>query len=153
MVDKIKPTVDKTKDALAEAASTLAGFVTASFAMALYEKFLPAGAQKFSPVIGAAGFVPHYVPGAGDNWKAFGNGVVACGAVEVLKKVTSGGDPNGIMSKVNAALPGRGTFNLGNLPLRGPLRGVGATKADERLLHGPAPVRTTRLLTDEMLAM
>lgn len=149
-METIKPSVKKTKDAVAEAASTLGGFLAANFAMTLFEKFMPAYG-KFSPALGVAGFVPHY-QNANDNWKAFGNGVIAAGGAEALKKVTSG--QTGFMAKLNAALPGRGTFEgLANYNAF-PLRGLGASPVDEMLLSGGmAAAPGQRLLSDELLSM
>lgn len=147
-MDTIKPSVQKTKDAVAEAASTLGGFLAANFAMTLFEKFLP-NLGKFSPALGASGFVPHYT-NASDNWKAFGNGVIAAGGAEALKKVTSG--QTGFMQKINAALPGRGTFE-GLASYRPfPLRGLGATPVDEMLLAGGKPANGQRILSDALLS-
>lgn len=155
-MEKIVPTVKKTKDAVAEALSTLGGFLSGNIAMALFEKFAPVQFGKFSPVLGAAGVLPHYM-GANDIWRAFGNGVMAAGGTEALKKVTSG--QTGIIGTINAALPGRGTFGtmqgFGNYSANGsgfPLRGLGASRTDEFLLSGPAP-SGQKLLRDELLSM
>lgn len=152
-MEKIVPTVKKTKDAVAEAGATLGGFLAGNFAMALFEKFLPVQFGKFSPALGAAGVLPHYM-GLSDPWRAFGNGVMAAGGTQALKNVTAG--QTGFVATLNAALPGRGTFQgIGHYGGNGgsamPLRGLGASKVDEMLLSGPSP-SGQKLLTDELLS-
>lgn len=143
---EIKPSVQKTKNAFAEGFSTLGGFLFANFAMTLAEKFAPAQFAKFSPVLGAAGFVPHYMnlgdTQKADNLRAFGNGMIAAGGTEALKKVTNG--RTGILATLNSALPGRGSF----APIAG-FRGLGAGDMDAMLLSGGYPSGNPMMLLDD----
>ncbi len=148
---EVKPTVEKTKSALAQGFATLGGFLAGHFAMALVEKYAPKVVADYSSALGLAGFVPHYVPGANDNWKSFGNGLIAAGGSDAIKKLTNNSSI-GVVSMINSALPGRGTFPLtglaGNMF---PLRGLGASDQDARLLAGNPNNGGVKMLPDELL--
>lgn len=151
MDKSIEKKLKTAKETSLEAGSALLGFLAAMFGMSFVEKLTPAQLMKFVPLaVGSLGLVPHFTK-SGDYEKAFGLGMMIAGTSELLKAFTAG--QTGILAKVNAALPGRGTFafnGLGYVQNGGfPLRG--ATERDAYLVSGfgaPAP----KLLADEYLA-
>ena len=155
---EIKPTVAKTKSGVGQALAVLGGLLAGNFTMAIVEKFAPSNFAPFSPVVTGPGVIPHFIAGASDNWKAFGNGVMAAGGMQAIRNGLSwySGKPgSGITDFVKDALPSRGSF--------APIAGYdgqsmmllrGAAQEDERLALGDAgKVYRTAGMTDEMLSM
>lgn len=149
-MEEVKPSLKKTKDAVKEAIATLGGFLFGNFAMTIAEKYLPSQAV---PAVGGVGLIPHFA-NMDDTSRAFGNGVLAAGVTDGLKKVTAGKD--GIVGKLHNALPGRGSFSgmAGYAPGNSfELRGFGnVDPMDVARLSGPA-MPAAEIMNEQLLVM